>query len=399
MIKIPETSQEVSFPVMPDIYKITDLKDSFLWWIPGMRRSAFIIYWLIIFLFLFGIISLFIIHVDISVRAPGIIRPILERTEMRSPVSGIIDTIYFKEGDQVLKSSLLLKIHDPFLVEKQHLNESEILQYKDFIHDLNLLGPDAINSIRQISVLKSQLYRQQVLRFISHSEELESQLSKARHEIRLNEKLAKEKVISPKELYDLQMQEQRLVWVKERFRREQLTNWQVELAKYTSDLKQCLSKREELNQQNFSNHIRAPVSGRIQEFAVRYSGNMVQSGDLICSISPEGQLIGECYVLNKDIGMLITGQPVRFQIDALNYNYFGMATGKIFSIENDFILLDKTPVFKVRCQLNEKELKLYNGYRGELKKGMHFQARFITCNRSLWQLLYDRLDDWFNPAA
>jgi HlyD family secretion protein len=115
-------------------------------------------------------------------------------------------------------------------------------------------------------------------------------------------------------------------------------------------------------------------------------------------VSPGGPLMGECYVLSKDIGLLKTGQAVRLQIDAFNYNYFGVLTGKIYSIDNDFTLLDKTPVFKVRCKLDDRILKLSNGYSGELKKGMGFQARFIICKRSLWQLLYDGMDDWLNPV-
>jgi HlyD family secretion protein len=109
-------------------------------------------------------------------------------------------------------------------------------------------------------------------------------------------------------------------------------------------------------------------------------------------------LIGECYVLSKDIVFIKKGQTVRLQIDAFNYNYFGVVTGSIFSIDDDFILVDKNPVLKVKCRLNVKELKLPNGYIGEIKKGMRFRARCITCNRTLWQLLYDGLCDWLDTS-
>ena len=95
--------------------------------------------------------------------------------------------------------------------------------------------------------------------------------------------------------------------------------------------------------------------------------------------------------------MLRKGQKARFQIEALDYNYFGMATGQVFSIANDVILVDRTPVFKVMCRLNETSLKLSNGYAGEIKKGMGFRARFKTTKRTLWQLLYDNLKNWFDP--
>jgi membrane fusion protein, peptide pheromone/bacteriocin exporter len=380
------------------ILKDTELKNTAIWWLPAMRRSGFIVYWIVIGLFLSGFLSLFFIHVDISVRANGIIRPLNERTDIKSPVSGLIDTIYFKEGDQVVKNNILLVLHDPGLIEKQHLNEAEISRCKDFIHDLVLLNSSDRISAQLISLLMSPLYKEKTLRFISMTVEQQIILAKAKHETSLNEKLAKDKVISPKEFYDIRMQQQKVVSAYKTFQREQQVNWQADLDKYKTELKQCFSRQAELRQLYETDRIRAPVSGCLQDMNGHYTGNSIQAGELICAISPGGQLMGECYVLSKDIGMLKTGQPARFRIDAFNYNYFGVVNGTIYSIDNDFILMDKTPVFKVRCQLNERILKLPNGYTGELKKGMSFQARFITCNRSLWQLLFDGLDDLLNPA-
>jgi len=379
------------------ILESTELKDTSLWYLPAMRRSGLVIYWLVIVLFLLGFLSLFIIHVDISVHAAGMIRPLNERTDIKSPVSGIIDSIFYKEGDPILKNSILLTLRDPALAEKQRQNETEISRYRVFIHDLDLLTLSAGVSEGLIPLIKSPLYQQQAWRFISRTGEQQVMLSKAKYETVLNEKLAADKVISPKEFYDIRMQEQKVVSSYETFRREQMADWQSDLVKYKSELKQCLARKEELNQLYETDRIRASVSGYLQAFNGHYTGNSVQAGEQICSISPGGILMAECYVSSKDIGLLKTGQPVRFQVDAFNYNYFGVATGSIYSIDNDFILLDKLSVFKVRCRLNEQILKLPNGYSGELKKGMGFQARFITANRSLWQLLYDGMDDWLNP--
>jgi HlyD family secretion protein len=49
--------------------------------------------------------------------------------------------------------------------------------------------------------------------------------------------------------------------------------------------------------------------------------------------------------------------------------------------------------------LDNKQLHLKNGFAGELKKGMTVQARFVVIKRSLWQLLFDKIDDWVNPTA
>jgi membrane fusion protein, peptide pheromone/bacteriocin exporter len=102
-------------------------------------------------------------------------------------------------------------------------------------------------------------------------------------------------------------------------------------------------------------------------------------------------------VASKDIGFLKIGQPVQFQMEAFDYNYFGGLVGKILAIDNDYTLINNTAMFKVKCGIDKKLLSLKNGYTGQLKKGLNFQARFKVTNRSLWQLLFDKLDDWLNP--
>ncbi len=382
---------------MDEINKLADLKDSEHFWIPSIRRSGFIIYWLVIGIILSGFLALFFIRVDISVRATGIIRPYDERTDIHSPASGIIDQICFKDGDLVLKNNILATIRDSALVKNQLANELEILQFKDFIHDLKLLTADSCNPIAMIPGLHSALYKQQALRFSSGMSEQQVLLSKARHETILNEKLAGDKVISPKEIFDIRLQEQKIISANETYKRNQYSEWQADLIKYNAELEQCLFRKEELSRTADQNRIRAPVKGHLQEPVRYYSGSSVQSGELICTISPDSYLMGECFVTSKDIGMLRKGQKARFQIEAYDYNYFGMATGQVFSIANDVILVDRTPVFKVMCSLNETSLKLSNGYAGEIKKGMAFRARFIITKRTLWQLLYDNLKNWFDP--
>lgn len=89
--------------------------------------------------------------------------------------------------------------------------------------------------------------------------------------------------------------------------------------------------------------------------------------------------------------------PVRFQVDAFNYNEWGMVKGEILSIDNDFVLINNQPAFKVRCRFASTTLSTTHGVSASLKKGMTLQARFILTKRSLFQLLYDKTDDWINP--
>lgn len=107
--------------------------------------------------------------------------------------------------------------------------------------------------------------------------------------------------------------------------------------------------------------------------------------------------MAEHLVAPQDIGYLQKEMPVLFQVDAYNYNQWGLATGNIIDISNEIHVINGAPFFKVRCSLNEEELSLKNGYSGKLKKGLTTTARFKVTKRTLAQLLFDKADDWLNP--
>ena len=215
----------------------------------------------------------------------------------------------------------------------------------------------------------------------------------------MNTSLAKEKVISPKEFFDFQNNLQRIQSAYKAFIREQLINWQQDLARYRLELSQYQQQGQQLSADARYYEVKAPISGYIQGINTKYAGGIIQAGESVCTISPEGSLVGECYVQTRDIGLLKIGQTARYQIEAFDYNYFGVLTGKIVAIDNDFSVINNTPVIKLRCSFDSTQLHLKNGYAGQLKKGLNFQARFIVARRSLWQLLYDNLNDWLNPIA
>jgi HlyD family secretion protein len=55
-------------------------------------------------------------------------------------------------------------------------------------------------------------------------------------------------------------------------------------------------------------------------------------------------------------------------------------------------------MFKLLCSLDQNFLQLKNGFKGQLKKGIVVNARFEIIERSLFDLLYDKIDDWLNPS-
>jgi HlyD family secretion protein len=54
--------------------------------------------------------------------------------------------------------------------------------------------------------------------------------------------------------------------------------------------------------------------------------------------------------------------------------------------------------YKVKCSLDKNYLVRKNGIKGFLKKGMAVSAHFMITKRSLFDLLYQKIDDWANPT-
>jgi HlyD family secretion protein len=363
------------------------------------NENSKIIYIFIILIIFFSIVSLPFIYTDISIKSTGITRPVTERTEVKPIITGIIDTVYYKEGDKVEKNAVLLRLKDPNTKGKVILNKFEINQREQFIHDLSILTNSLHLKTSTINKLTAPLYKQQLAKFTNQKQDLEASIGKAKKELDINTPLAKDKIISGKEFYDIQINYQKLQSSYQAFVQEQLSVWQQELAQYNLELSQYKQQLNIVNTDASYYFVKAPTSGIIQGINTRYQGGLLQANETLCTISPEGDLIGECYVPTRDIGLLKVGQPVRYQMEAFDYNYFGVLTGKVATIDNDFTVINNTPVFKVRCSFDSTQLHLKNGFTGTLKKGLNFQARFIVARRSLWQLLYDNLDDWLNPNA
>jgi HlyD family secretion protein len=247
--------------------------------------------------------------------------------------------------------------------------------------------------------LQTPLYRQQLSKFLFQITDQQAAIKKVSREQEINNTLIKDKVIAPKEHFDKEIEAERLKAAFEAFKNEQLTTWQSDLQRYQLEVSQFTAQQQQIETDKRNHYLYAPVSGVIQNINTRYAGGFLSAGETLCIISPQSNLTGECYVSTRDVGLLKINQPARFQIDAFDYNYFGILTGKVISIDNDFSMVENKPVFKVRCSFDSTQLLLKNGYKGELKKGLTFQARFVVAERTLWQLLFDKVDDWLNPSA
>jgi HlyD family secretion protein len=181
-------------------------------------------------------------------------------------------------------------------------------------------------------------------------------------------------------------------------RERSVAEWSARIRSERDNARDLRSQLADLDLQRSLFVLLSPVDGTAEQVISMSPGGFVQSGDELLQISPETQIAAEMQVSARDIGMLSLGMPVRMMIDTFDYNSWGVATGRIVSIGRDATMIERQAIFSVRCSIDQSELLLKNGYRGRIQKGMTLHARFLIARRSLFDLLYDRVDAWLNPS-
>jgi HlyD family secretion protein len=174
--------------------------------------------------------------------------------------------------------------------------------------------------------------------------------------------------------------------------------WQNDLTLRRNESVQLLADLKQCSEDLTNRIILAPVGGEIIQSSDIQTGSIVSSGQKIAEISPEGDLIATCFVKPSDIGLIHEKQKVKIQVDAYNFNEWGMLQGEIIDISDDMIVENgSTTYFRVKCKPEKIFLSLRNGYKANVKKGMSLNTRILVIRRSLYHLLFDKTDKWFNP--
>lgn len=354
-----------------------------------------IIYSIILLSILTMFILLPFIKVDIYTSARGIIKPDKERLSVASINSGKVVTTNLKNNMLIHKGDTLLVLDNSIISEKLHLSSLQMDNINLFIKDLSYLVK---NKHISVSLIQSPKYKKEYLLFKQKNNELQTRFKKIKRDFERNTQLYEKGVIAKVEFENVKFDYDLVVSNIYQLKQQQLNTWQATLTEYKSNLLELESAEKQLQKNKSQFIIVAPITGTLLNVKSIESGSFLNSGEPFTDISPNTSLLVECFISPQDIGLLKINNKVNFQIDAYNYNQWGLASGKIIDIGKDIEFIENTSAFKVQCSINEKELMLKNGFEGKLKKGMTLNAQFKLTERSLFDLLYDKVDDWVNPG-
>jgi multidrug resistance efflux pump len=356
------------------------------------NKTKSISIYLVVVLALIAFLSLLpIIEVDISSQSRGIIRSKTDNVPVTSIVSGKITWIKLKNNAQITKGDTLIKISKDGLETEKKTTDTLSNSVSEYLMDVSNILKNKTNS------LKTSTAREDFYKYQSQKSELQSKVSQAQINYNRYKTLFDKGVIAKAEyekyLYELRFATQAL----NSFVNQQKAAWETQKRDLEERVKNLKGNVAKIAVEENNYFILASTTGTIEGFNGLQVGSFINASQPIATISPLHNLIVESSVSPDDIGLIKKNQKVKFQLDAFNYNQWGLLEGKVIDIDKNITIQENRTFFKVRCNLNTKTLQLKSGYTTEVSKGMTLTTRHIITRRSLFDLLFDKVDDWLNP--
>ncbi|MDR0507475.1 MAG: HlyD family secretion protein [Dysgonamonadaceae bacterium] len=350
-----------------------------------------VIYLVVVATVAIAIAALPFIYVSVTTQARGVIRASDENSQLQPTIYGEVTEIRIAENTAVKRGDTLLVINSENI--RAQIEKAAIKIHEDslFIEDIKLLLSENIQNIQTPKYLTEKNYYNATLN------EQNTSTDYLRKEHETNQTLFNKGVISKSEYLQSKNSYEAAASRKKNQQEQFFNRWQSEQTAYRQEIIELTTTLRQLEDEKTKYVLKAPISGTVIQFAGIQAGSFLTPGQTIAYISNDSALLAECYISPADIGYIYENQKVTFQLDAFNYNQWGLANGSVTEISKDIIVMNEKPVFRLRCSLDTKYLQLKNGYKGNLKKGMTLTGRFYLTDRTLWQLLFDKVDKWMNP--
>jgi len=357
------------------------------------KTKSISIYLVVVLAVLLFIVLLPVIEVDISSQSRGIIRSKTDNVPVTTIVSGRITWLSLRNNGVVSEGDTLIKMaKDGLTTEKATQGElsSTLIELQEDVTAI-LSGKTAH--------LKTTAAREDFYKYQSQKDELQSKVSQAQINYNRNKTLFDKGIIASAEYekfqYELQFARQAL----QSFVSQQKASWETQKRELEERVQHIDGAVAKIKVEENNYVVLAPISGTIEGFSGLQVGSFINASQPIATISATDNLIVESTVSPNDIGLIQKNQAVKFQIDAFNYNQWGLLEGKVIDIDRNITIQGNQAYFKVRSSLNSTAMKLQSGYKSNVSKGMTLTTRYIITRRSLFDLLFDKVDDWLNPKA
>lgn len=336
-------------------------------------------------------ISLPFIKVDLYTTSRGAIIPEEKKLNIFAPASGRIVHFNVEENKKVKKGDTLLILEHDILKEKENLNVIQNNENTNQISDLNNLVRGNYSGIR------TEQYKKELLKYQQELYNIDIIIKNTQTEFDRKEKLYSKGVISSSEFEKAQLELDKIKNDRLNIVKQTQLDWQRQISEINQTNNNVISNQKQLKEEEENYTIISPIDGELVNMQGYHKGSIIAPGNLIVEISPDKNIVVETFVAPSDIGFLKENGYAIYQIDAFNSNQWGFARGRIIEISKDILFVNNAPYYRIKSSVDTKYLELKNGSKGNLKKGMTLTSRFFLTKRTAFQLLFDKVEDWFNP--
>lgn len=358
---------------------------------------SLIIYQIILLALMTACALLPVINVDVNLNGAGVVQSKKLQTKIVSGTTGRIIEKNVNINQFVTTGDTLFGLDKTYINNQKFDLLKRVKIQEDEIADLKLL---VASKIQKKLELKSLKYIQSYNYLSKSIGDLDEQIRVKRNAYQREKVLFEGNASFKAKLEEVKLAMDVLINQKtleiEKFKAQ----WNSDLQRALLDLSELENRLNQINTDLEQYTIVAPTTGYIQNLEGVSENSFIYPNQQLCVISPNEELLLDCYIKPTDIGLIEKNQKVKIRVDAFNYQQWGMLEAEVVEIFNDVTLLNnQEPVFTVRCKPKQQYLQLENGYKGELRKGMSFQANFLIAKRSLFDLLFDKVEDWLAPNA
>lgn len=283
---------------------------------PARRR----VYWAGLGLLAVGLLALPLVKVDVAVRGPGLVRPVGEVGEVRSPVAGLVRSVLAAEHARVGKGQPLVEIASPVLDERIDHNRRQAEENADLLADLGaLLGgelPDDAHPWRSaLKALEATRHRAALAAAAQRIAKLE------RDRARLAGLHARG-LISDRDLDDAAHAIAEESAARELLAGDARAGWEAERRQLERRRDALATEARQLAEEKALHLVRAPAGGDLLGIEGLREGQFVPAGQPLAVVSPDGGLRVEARVDSRAVGFLREGLRARVQIDAFPHTEF-----------------------------------------------------------------------------
>ena len=378
-------------------------------------------------------------QIDEITRGSGKIIPSGKNQAIQNLEGGIVDQIFVKEGDEVKKDQILIRLDNKNFTssygesklrldelqakfmrldaeandkefdynETRDANNSKAVRYEISLHNSNI---DHLNE--QIGILTEQIHQRQ-----SELTELRNKISQTQNSYNLvlkekaiMEPIFKKGLVSEVEYIQLQRRvndlkgeldasvlavprvESTIKEAKNKIEEAKLAfknNAKKELNEVSAEIARINESQISLSDRVERTYVRSPVNGIVSKMMVHTVSGVIKPGENIAEIVPlEDKLIAEVKVKPADVAFLRPGLDTMVKFTAYDFSIYGGLKGKVTQISADTETNEKTgeSYYLVRIETE----KNYLGTEKKplrIKVGMIVSADIITGKKTILDYL------------